>query len=106
MARPDPHAADIGHGNETDEHRASGGGAQPTGEPRTQDSAGAGRGVGLSVSTILGALLIAVPLIWGGYYISQAGAAGVGTGFTILVVVVVLACIGFGFVLLRGLFRT
>jgi hypothetical protein len=106
MARSDPPPADIGHGTETDEHRAAGGGAEPTGEPRAQDSAGAGRVVGLSISTILGALLIAVPLIWGGYYISQAGAAGLGTGFTLLVGIVVLACVGFGVMLLRGLLRT
>ena len=45
-------------------------------EPHEQDSAGAGRGVGLGLTTILGALLIAIPLIWAIAYLSQAGASG------------------------------
>ena len=75
-------------------------------DARAQDSAGSGRGVGLGFSTILGALLIAVPVIWGIAYLAQAGAAGLGGGFVILVALVLLACIGAGFLLLRGLLRT
>jgi hypothetical protein len=75
-------------------------------DARAQDSAGVGRGVGLGVSTVLGAVLIVVPIIWAVAYLSQAGAAGLGGGFAVLVVLVLLACIGAGFVLLRGMFRT
>jgi hypothetical protein len=73
-------------------------------DARAQDSAGAGRGVGLGVSTILGAVLILVPVIWAIAYLSQAGAAG--GGFAVLVGLVLLACLGAGFILLRGLFKT
>lgn len=106
MANSRARAADIGHGTDTDEDRAWGGGAQPTGEPDTQDSAGGGRGVGLGISTILGALLILVPIVWAAFYLMQAGAAGLGGGFTFLVGVVLLAAIGFGVVLLRGMFKS
>jgi len=75
-------------------------------DARAQDSAGAGRAVGLGFSTILGAVLILVPVIWAIAYLSQAGAAGLGGGFAILVGIVLLACLGAGFILLRGLFKT
>jgi hypothetical protein len=75
-------------------------------DARAQDSAGIGRGVGLGVSTVLGALLIAVPVIWAIAYLSQAGATGAGGGFAILVVIVLLACLGAGFILLRGMLRS
>ncbi|HET6319913.1 MAG TPA: hypothetical protein VFG86_25930 [Chloroflexota bacterium] len=75
-------------------------------DARAQDSAGVGRGVGLGFSTILGALLIAIPIIWAIAYLSQAGASGLGGGFVILVALVLLACIGAAFLLLRGLLRT
>jgi hypothetical protein len=75
-------------------------------DARAQDSAGAGRSVGLGVSTVLGALLILVPLVWAVAYLTQAGASGIGGGFAILVGLVLLACLGAGFLLLRGLFRT
>jgi hypothetical protein len=75
-------------------------------DARAQDSAGVGRGVGLGFSTILGALLIAIPVIWAIAYLSQAGAAGLGGGFAIIVVLVLLACVGAGFMLVRGLLRT
>lgn len=75
-------------------------------DARAQDSAGIGRGVGLGFSTILGALLIAIPVIWAIAFLSQAGTAGLGGGFAILVVLVLVACLGAGFVLLRGLLRT
>ena len=75
-------------------------------DARAQDSAGVGRGIGLGFSTVLGVVLIAVPVIWAIAYLSQAGAAGLGGGFAIIVVLVLLACIGAGFVLLRGLLRT
>jgi hypothetical protein len=75
-------------------------------DARAQDSTGVGRSVGLGFSTILGALLIAIPVIWAIAYLTQAGAAGVGGGFAILVALVLLACIGAGFLLLRGLLRT
>ena len=89
-----------------DEERTFDGGAEPTGEPRSQDSAGGGRGVGLSLTTILGALLIAVPVIWAGYYLAQAGASGLGGGLVVLVAIVMLACVGAGVLLLRGLLKT
>jgi hypothetical protein len=94
----------VGHGTDTDEDRASLGGAQPTGEPREQDSAGGGRGIGLT--TVLGALLIAVPLLWAFTYLAQAGTTGLGTGFALVVGAVLLFCITVGVILLRGLFRT
>ncbi len=75
-------------------------------DARAQDSAGVGRGVGLGVSTILGAVLLIVPVIWAIAYLSQAGAAGLGGGFAILVAIVLLACIGAGFILLRGMLRS
>ena len=96
----------IGHGTDADEQRASAGGAEPTGEPRTQDTAGGGRGAGLGITTILGVLLIAIPIIWAAAYLSQAGAAGLGGGFTLLVGLVLVAAIAAGVLLLRGLLRT
>jgi hypothetical protein len=104
-SRSDVPAGRIGHGTDTDEEPAWSGGAQPTGEPRDQDSAGAGRGIGLGLSTLIGVVLMAVPLIWAVAYLSRAGTAGLGSGFTFLVGVVLLAALGFGFVLARGLFR-
>ena len=107
MARSDlPRSRTVGHGTDTDEDRAWPGGAQPTSEPHGQDSAGGGRGIGLGLTTIVGGLLIAVPLLWAITYLAQAGRAGLGTGFTFLVGVVLLLCLGAGVVLLRGLFRT
>jgi hypothetical protein len=103
MARARP--AHIGHGTDTDEGRAPGGGAEPTREPRGQDTSGAGRGVGLGVTTILGILLIAVPVIWAAVYIAQAGTSGLTSGFTFLVGIVLLAAVGVGVVLVRGLFQ-
>jgi hypothetical protein len=82
------------------------GGAQPTTEPRTQDSAGGGRGLGLGVTTILGALLVAVPVIWAIAYLFQAGTAGLGTGFVLLTAIVLLAVVCAGLLLLRGLLRS
>ena len=76
------------------------GGAEPTREPRSQDTAGGGRGVGLGFTTVLGVVLIAVPVIW------AVGSAGIGTGFVFLIGIVLLACLGAGVVLVRGLFRT
>ena len=55
---------------------------------------------------MLGALLIAVPLVWAFTYFAQANTAGLGTGFTFVVGIVVLFCLGMDAVLLRGLFRT
>ena len=101
---PQPRA--VGHGTDTDEERAWPGGAQPTGEPHGQDSAGGGRGLGLGLTTIVGGLLIAAPLLWAITYLAQAGTAGLGTGFTFLVGVLLLFCLGAGVVLLRGLLRT
>jgi hypothetical protein len=75
------------------------------GEPRTQDGAGA-RGAGLSLTTIVGILLIAVPIIWAIVYLAQAGAAGPGGGFTLLVGVVAVACVAIGVLFVRGLFKT
>jgi hypothetical protein len=106
MSSRDVPSGHIGHGTDTDEKPAWAGGTEPTGQPREQDSAGAGRGFGLGVSTIIGILLMAVPLIWAFVYLSQAGTTGLGSGFTFLVGVVLLAAIGVGFVLARGLFRT
>jgi len=77
----------------------------PTGEPRAQDSAGGGRGIGLGLTTVIGALLIAVPMIWTFTYLAQAGTSGLGTGFALLVGVVLLFCVGIGVILLRGLLR-
>jgi hypothetical protein len=82
------------------------GGAEPTAEPRSQDTARGGRGIGLSLTSVLGALLIAVPVVWAILYLTQAGAAGLGGGFMILVGVVLVACVGTGWLLVRGLFRT
>ena len=45
-------------------------------------------------------------VIWAIAYLSQAGAAGLGGGFAVIVVLVLLACLGAGFVLLRGLLRS
>lgn len=98
--------ATIGHGTDSNEERAGGGGAEPTGEPDSQDSAGGGRGAGLTVATVLGILLIGVPLIWAVVYLMQSSAAGLGSGFTLLVGVVLLACIGVGAMLVSGLFTT
>jgi hypothetical protein len=107
MARSDlPQPRAVGHGTDIDEESAWPGGAQPTGEPREQDSAGGGRGIGLGLTTIVGGLLIAVPMLWAITYLAQAGNAGLGTGFTFLVGAVLLFCLGVGVVLVRGLFRT
>lgn len=92
--------------SDLDGKRVVSGGAAPTGEPRSQDSARGGRGVGLGVTTILGALLIAVPVVWAALYLMQASAAGLGSGFVLLVGIVLLAVVAAGIVLLRGLFRT
>ena len=89
-----------------DEERVFSGGAEPTGEPRSQDTAGGGRGIGLGFTTVLGAILIAVPVIWAVFYLATASSAGLGSGFVFLIGVVLLACLGAGVVLLRGLFRT
>ena len=105
MARSHARSADIGHGTDTDEHLAVAGGAAPTGEPRSQDSTGSGRGVGLGITTILGILLIGVPVIWAAVYIAQAGTSGLTSGFTYLVGIVLLAAVGVGVVLVRGLFN-
>ena len=94
----------VGHGTDADEQRASAGGAEPTHEPRTQDTAGGGRRAGLGATTILGILLIAIPIIWAAAYLSQAGTAGLG-GFAVLVGVVLLAALLAGVLLLLGLFR-
>jgi hypothetical protein len=75
-------------------------------DARAQDSAGAGRGIGLGVATVIGAFLIALPVIWAIGSLSQAGAAGLGGGFAVLVTLVLLACIGAGFVLMRGMLRS
>ena len=89
-----------------DEERVLSGGAEPTREPRSQDTAGGGRGIGLGITTILGVVLIAVPVIWAVFYLAAAGSAGIGTGFVFLIGIVLLACLGAGVVLVRGLFRT
>jgi len=99
-------SSDVGRGTDLDGKRVLAGGASPTGEPRDQDSAGGGRGVGLGITTILGAILVAVPVIWAIAYLMQAGAAGLGNGFVVLVGIVLLAVLGAGILLLRGLFRT
>ena len=96
----------IGPGTDTREEVGPSGGAERTQEPRSQDTAGGGRRAGLGLSTVIGLLLVAVPIVWGAIYIAQAGAAGLGSGFTILVGVVVLAAVGAGAALLAGLFRT
>jgi hypothetical protein len=82
------------------------GGSEPTGEPRSQDTAKGGRGVGLGLTTVLGVVLVAVPLIWAAYYLTTASSSGLGIGFVFLVGIVVMACLGAGALLLRGLFRT
>jgi len=89
MSNPDVPHRTVGHGTDTDEERGVPGGAMPTGEPREQDSAHGGRLAGLGVTTIIGILLIAVPLIWAFTYFAQADTAGLGTGFTFLVGIVV-----------------
>lgn len=89
-----------------EEERTFAGGAAPTHEPRSQDSAGHGRGVGLGVTTILGIVLVAVPVVWAVMYLMQASQTGLGTGFVFLVGIVLLACLGAGLVLLRGLLKT
>jgi hypothetical protein len=106
MSRPDGPPASVGHGTDSDEERAIPGGAQPIGEPRDQDSANAGRGLGLSATTVIGLLLITVPLLWAFTYLRQAATTGLGIGFTFVMGVVVLFCVGAGLVLIRGLFRT
>ena len=73
-------------------------------DARKQDSAGAGRGVGLGISTLLGAILILVPVVWAVVYMAQAGTAGLG--FVFVTGIVLLGCVGFGFVLLRGMLRS
>ncbi len=88
-----------------DEERVSDGGAEPAGEPRSQDTATGGRGIGLGFTTILGVVLIAVPVIWAAFYLATANSAGIGIGFVFLVGIVLLACLGAGAVLVRGLFR-
>ena len=88
-----------------DGKRVVAGGAQPTGEPRSQDTAFGGRGIGLGITTILGALLVAVPVVWAIAYLVQAGTAGLGDGFVVLAGIVLLAVLGVGLLLLRGLFR-
>jgi hypothetical protein len=40
------------------------------------------------------------------FYLATASSAGLGGGFVFLVGIVLLACLGAGVVLLRGLFRT
>src|SRR5205809_520915 len=52
-------------------------------DARAQDSSGKGRGIGLGFSTVIGALLIAIPVIWAIAYLSQAGSAGLGGGFAV-----------------------
>ena len=106
MSIPDVPPRTVGHGTDTDEDRGALGGAMPTGEPHEQDSAHGGRGAGLSLTTVAGALLMAVPLLWAFTYLAQADTTGLGTGFTFVVGIVVLFCIGMGAVLVRGLFRT
>jgi hypothetical protein len=96
MATPEP----------MDEERTWEGGAQPTGEPRSQDTANGGRGVGLGLTTVIGVVLIAAPVIWAISYLMQANATGLGTGFVFLVGVVLLACLGAGVMLVRGLLKT
>jgi hypothetical protein len=99
-------STDVEHASDLDGKRVMAGGAQPTREPSAQDTAHGGRGVGLGITTLLVALLIAVPVVWAGAYLMQAGAAGLGIGFVVLVGIVLLAVMGAGIVLLRGLFRT
>jgi predicted phage tail protein len=89
-----------------DGKRVVSGGAQPTAEPRSQDTARGGRGLGLGITTVLGAVLVAVPVIWAVAYLMQAGAAGLSGGFVFAVGIVLLGVLGVGMVLLRGLFRT
>lgn len=89
-----------------DEEHTFEGGAEPTREPHSQDTAGGGRSIGLSLTTIVGAALIAVPVIWAGYYLMQVGSAGLGGGFVVLVGIVMLVCLGTGVMLLRGLLKT
>ena len=99
-------SADAGRGRDLDGKRVVAGGAAPTHEPRSQDSAGGGRGLGLLVTVLLGAVLVLVPLIWAGAYLWQAGASGLGSGFMILVGIVLVAVLGAGIVLLRGLLKS
>jgi hypothetical protein len=82
------------------------GGAEPTGEPHGQDTAGGGRGVGLSLTTVLAAVLIAVPVAWAVLYLTQAASIGASGGFLILIAIVLAACMSVGWLLLRGMFRT
>jgi hypothetical protein len=82
------------------------GGAEPAREPADQDSSGGGRGAGLAVTTLVGAILIVVPLIWAAYYLATAGTAGLGTGLVLLVAVVLVACVATGVLLVRGLLKT
>lgn len=88
-----------------EEERTFAGGAAPTREPKEQDTGGHARGVGLSITTILGIVLVAVPVIWAVTYLVQVGQAGLGTGIVFLVGIVMLACLGAGVVLLKGLLR-
>ena len=99
-------STDVGRGRDLDGKRVVAGGAQPTREPQSQDSAGSGRGIGLGITTLLGALLVAVPVVWAIVYLMQAGASGLGGGFVLLVGVVLLGVLGAGFILVRGLLRT
>ena len=78
-------------------------GAEPTHEPHDQDSAGAGRGIGLSITTVLSAILVAVPVVWAVVYLTQA--AELGIGFVSLLGVLLVVMVGFGLLLVRGLFR-
>ena len=73
-------------------------------DARNQDSAGAGRAVGLGISSVLGVILILVPVVWAVVYMAQAGSAG--WGFVFVTGVVLLGCVGFGFVLVRGMLRS
>ena len=103
MARTDSRSGRVGRAD-VDEEPALGGGAEPVREYR-QETAGSGRSVGLGLSTLVGALLIAIPLVWGGAYLMQAGAAGLTGGFGIMVLIVLLACLGAGAILLKGMFK-
>jgi hypothetical protein len=96
----------TGPWTDAEEESTTGGGAARAREPRDQDSAGAGRGVGLGITTVVGLVLLGVPAIWAVAYVTQAGAAGLGNAVTILFVIVMLAVMGAGAVLIRGLFRS
>jgi hypothetical protein len=89
-----------------DGKRVVSGGAAPTREPRGQDTARGGRRVGLGITTLLSAVLVAVPIAWAVAYLVQARDAGLGGGFVLVLAVVLLAVIGAGLLLARGFFRT